>query len=414
MKYNGEIIEGIGSGIAIVSGAILFMIGYTMRIVITTLGNPLNLIAVFSIYIMGFILVFAGVSGLNMKKWGKRLSSLTVIILFFIVIIIFFNEANRNYFGTDGILFTRYSIDLLVQGKNPYSHSMLSAFDVYPIDRRFVTYRINGEIVTSLSYPSLSFLFFLPQVLLGIPNLNLTPIAVLFMVLIFLVYESPGIFSLVPILIIFADPNLTLFTYGGVFDILWVLPLLIAMRFWVTDKYIESSLFLGLAFAVKQTPWFIAPFLLVWLYLESDSYYSFKSKIKKCVVGVVLGFFIPNIPFIIWNPAAWMESVFTPVFSGFSLVKQGSGLTLLSVSGVFPLPKIFFTMILLGILSILLMIYILYFDRLKWTAWIMPALILWVNYRSLQNYFIFFIPIAYYSILLRYKLESNTIQKFND
>lgn len=394
----------LGSVIAVIAGAVLFKIGFAMFHVMPPLGEPAAFAAIVAVYVAAFALIFAGVAAVDLSQWGRPLSLLSLGALFLGFYASYLTNTGGGYLGTDGILFTRYSVDLLLAGENPYAHSMLPAFEQYPIDNRFVTYRVDGSIVSSLSYPALSVLLFIPQALLGIPNLNLTTVAVLLVVLAFLSYESPPQLALVPIIVMFADPNLTFFSYGGVFDILWVLPLLLAMRFWHRNRLDVAAAFVGLAFAVKQTPWFIGPFLAVWLYQESETLAAFRTRAVTCLGYGFGGFLLPNLPFILWDVRAWASSVLTPVASGAALVKQGQGLTLVSVSGLYGLPKTFFTLTLLLALLLALVIYALYFDRLKWAAWIVPAVILWFNYRSLANYFIFFVPVAYYAVLLNYDL----------
>ena len=191
----------------------------------------------------------------------------------------------------------------------------------------------------------------------------------------------------------------------GVFDILWVLPLLFGMKYWHRERFDLAAVFVGLAFAVKQTPWFIGPFLAVWLYMESESYRQFGKRAAVCLIYGFAAFLVPNLPFILWNPTAWVRGTLTPIVGGGApLVKQGVGMTFISVSGLYSLPKTYFTILMLSILSSLIVLYALYFEKLKWTAWVLPALVLWFNYRSLQNYFIFFIPVAYYAVLLKLDL----------
>lgn len=396
---------GTGSAIAIVTGAILFKIAFAMKNLIPEFTNPIVILTILIMYAAALGLVYVGVTGIDMDRWGTALGYAVLVVLLLALNAAYLTKTGGTYLGTDGILFTRYSVDLLLSGQNPYAHSMAPAFEQYPIDSRFVTYRVDGTTVKSISYPALSFLLFVPQALLGVANLNLTAVVILMLVLAFLVYESPSSLSLVPFAIIFADPNLTFFSFGGVFDILWVLPLLFGMRYWHREQFGIAAAFVGFAFAIKQTPWFIGPFLAVWLYMESETYHQFGRRAGTCLSAGGAAFLLPNLPFIIWNFDAWMRGTLTPISSGAApLVQQGSGLTLLSVTGLYTLPKSYFTLVMLSVLGVLVVIYALYFEKMKWAAWIFPALVLWFNYRSLQNYFIFFIPLAYYSALLKLDL----------
>ena len=390
--------------LAVITAAILFQVGSVIFHLLNPLGNLVRVGVLFAVYAMAFVLLIAAASNIDIEIWGGRLAYATLAIFLAAVSIAYFsNTAGR--IGTDGLLFARYSVDLLLEGKNPYAHSMLPAFDEYPIREEYVTYKIDGNIVTSLSYPALSVLVFLPQALLGIPNLNLTSVFVILLVLLFLIRESPTYLKFAPFAVLFTDPSLIAFSFGGVFDIIWVFPLLIAMKFWYVGRIRAAAFAVGLACAVKQTPWFITPFLAIWLYERSEDVEEFLQVAIRCIGYGLAGFLLPNLPFIVWDFRAWIDGVLTPIAGGgVPLVKQGAGLTMLSVANMYPLPKSFFTLSMFIAIIVLLIGYSLYFNRVKWMVWLVPAVVLWFNYRSLQNYFVFFIPIAYYSALLQCNL----------
>jgi uncharacterized membrane protein len=406
LDLDAQLVQGTGKALLVVSGIIFLKFGFTLSNLIPPFGEPIVLATTFIAYGTGIGLVLLGVVvGIDVRQHGRHIAYGVLLVGLFWFGVAFLTKTGGEYLGTDGILFTRYSVDLLLAGENPYAHSMHPAFDGYPIDDRFVTYRVDGSTVASISYPALSFLAFVPQALLGVPNLNLTTVVIVAATLVFLVRESPAVLALAPFAILFSDPNLTMFSFGGVFDILWVLPILVAMKYWHRQHYPFAATFTGLAFAVKQTPWFIGPFLAVWLYMEADSYRQFVHRARVCLMYGLTAFLAPNLPFIVWDARGWVEGTLTPIMgSGVSLVKQGVGLTLLSTSGTYALPKSYFTLVLVTILVAGLAVYALYFDQLKWTAWLAPMVVLWANYRSLQNYFVYFVPIAYYAVLLQLDL----------
>lgn len=401
----------IGSVFAVVAGALLLKMAFSLKAAASPLDSPAVVVAILALYVTAFALMVLAIVPFDLAKHGGKVGYVVFGVVSLAFAAAYFTKYASVAIGTDAILFSHYAVDLLLQGQNPYTHSMLPAFGQYPVDERFVTYRQDGSVVTSFSYPALSILYFVPQEILGVANFNLTPVVVLLAVLLFLVSESPGYLALAPFLVLFADANITLFTYGGVFDILWVLPLLLGMKYWDQGRLPIAAFFVGISLAVKQTPWFIGPFLAIWLYLESDQYAEFANDALTCIGFGLLGFLLPNALFIIWNPMAWMQGVFTPIASGAPLVQQGSGAVLLSVSGLYPLPKTFFTTLLMMSLLVGAVVYSLYFDRLKWVAWVVPAFVLWFNYRSLQNYFIFFVPIAYYAMLLRLNLARHRYRR---
>jgi len=71
--------------------------------------------------------------------------------------------------------------------------------------------------------------------------------------------------------------------------------------------------------------------------------------------------------------------------------------------GYVHLPRLFFTAATAIAAVAMLVLYWLNFDRLKLLAWIAPPFILFFAWRSLYSYFVFFIPVAYYAVLLKVK-----------
>ncbi len=70
-------------------------------------------------------------------------------------------------YGTDEVAFDQYAAQLLIHGMNPYTHSMAPAFALFHVSPNGYTFLLDGQPVTSLSYPALSFLPYAPFLLLG-------------------------------------------------------------------------------------------------------------------------------------------------------------------------------------------------------------------------------------------------------
>jgi len=111
------------------------------------------------------------------------------------------------------------------------------------------------------------------------------------------------------------------YAVGGVTDALFV-PLLIgAVYQW--DRFPTAKgpwawrgpILLGLAMSVKQTPWLVLPFLVAGIALEArrtqDAVHALKTGGRY--LAIALGaFLLPNIPFILADPHAWLSGVLTP------------------------------------------------------------------------------------------------------
>ncbi len=305
-----------------------------------------------------------------------------------------------DYFGTDGLLFSQFAVDSLFAGKNPYSLSMADAFTHYNSDPAFGTYRIDGTLVAELSYPAMCVLAFMPQRLLNIANLDLTSLVVLAIVFVWLVVRSPGLLKWLAPAMLWAQWDLVAFTAGGVFDILWTLPLMASMVPFARGRLGLAGVLLGVACSVKQTPWFVAPFLVLWLILEAPAHRTRIRRIATLSGAAIATFAVINLPFIIADPSGWLRGVLVPVAGGAPLVEIGVGPIMANIAGLSHQPKAFFSLLMACAFTLTAIAYTLWFPRLKWLAFSAPMLVLWFNYRSLQNYFIFLLPVAYMGVLL--------------
>lgn len=331
---------------------------------------------------------------------GKTVVPAAVLLL---VAVVFVRPVETVY-GTDAVLFQRYAAQLLLQGENPYTHSMAPAFSAYEFLDQYVTYRLDGTLVTSVSYPALSFLTFLPQVALGVPNINATTVSVFLLVAGYLLYASDGPLRLAVLPVLFVNPSIVNFSSNGAFDVIWMAFLLGAVHYHVADAHLRCGVALGLACAVKQIPWVVLPFLGITLLSRWRTSGAF-GPVVRWVVGVLTGFLVPNLPFLIAAPVPWLTGAITPVGGGAPLVQQGVGLTFVSVSNLYSLSHDFHlfavgvvTVALAGTLS-------RHGDTLSGVVWFTPALVLWFHYRSLQNYFVFFTPVVYYWLVLNFEGE---------
>ena len=75
---------------------------------------------------------------------------------------------NAPGYRTDELSFDQYAAQLVAHGfHNPYTHSMQPAVPLFRLSPDGYTYTITGQPVEQLSYPSLSFLVYVPFMLLG-------------------------------------------------------------------------------------------------------------------------------------------------------------------------------------------------------------------------------------------------------
>jgi len=242
-------------------------------------------------------------------------------------------------YGTDGAAFDQYAASLAMHGLNPYTHSMAPALTQFHVPQSFHTYRLNGTEVDNLSYPSASFLFYLPALIVGLHTQAANVVDVAFWGLsgLMLWRMLPARSSWAAGLILSANVYLS-FMIGGLTDALFVPFVLIAVYRW--DRYgvhLEDSvarwigpIALGVACSVKQTPWFLAPFLLIGLWIEHRENGTDGARVVARYAATALGTsLLLNAPFIVANPAAWARGTFLPLVQ--PTIPDGQGLVDLTI-----------------------------------------------------------------------------------
>jgi uncharacterized membrane protein len=320
----------------------------------------------------------------------------------------FFSRPEFRQFGTDAILFGKYSAELALQGSNPYTQSMLPAFDKYSIDLRFVTYRTDGSIVTSYSYPGGGIIMFMLAQIINIINPNWVSIAFFMATIVFLVAEADGFYKFGSLAVILSSHEYAMFSSGGVFDIIYVFLLLLGMKMYHQKDYHWAAFIIGLSFSIKQIPWLIGPYIAVWLYMSSPDLDMFQQRVYHTLSFGFVGFLIPNIPFLVTAPVEWLGGVLTPVAGGAALTMQGIALSSLVTHDLIYLPRSYFVLSIISAYALTVLLYIIWFDKIKWIAWILPSVVLFFHYRSLLAYYIYVPILSWYAILLRSGATSST------
>lgn len=330
---------------------------------------------------------------------------LTMVVSWYVITQV---EYPHSY-QTDALAFVHYAAILLSKGMNPYTQDLQSALSMFSVNPQFITLTPNGDLVSTLNYPALQFLIFVLPVLFGLQDMRWVILVFEVASILVLYFWSPREIRLLALLPIFAGSDLAIsFGAGAIADFLWVLPLILMVVF--LDRPWLAGVMYGLASAIKQTPWFLAPFLLIW-FLRSGNNTETKPRLRRAgmfAAYALAAFLIPNIGFILSNYGAWYAGVVTPAFG--NLVVLGQGLSLITLAGGVPLPPVFYLTATVAIALTLLVNYFVYFQKLAYAVWAFPAIVLWFSYRGLQNYFIFWIPLLVMSAVMLYKQEKHVVK----
>ncbi|MBO0821993.1 MAG: hypothetical protein J2P26_14240, partial [Nocardiopsaceae bacterium] len=179
-------------------------------------------------------------------------------------------------YATDEMSFDQYAAQLALHGANPYLHSMAPAFPLFHVSPNGYTFKLDGQPVTALSYPALAFEAYMPLLAAGVTTQAAVWVDVAAWaaaaVLLYIVLPR----SIAPLAAAIASIDVYIgYAQGGVTDALFV-PLLIGAAVgW--DRFpdergiraIRGPVCMGLAMAVKQTPWLVLPFVLAGIAVES-------------------------------------------------------------------------------------------------------------------------------------------------
>ena len=305
-------------------------------------------------------------------------------------------------YQTDALAFIHYSAILVSKGINPYPQNLQAALSMFSVSPQFITLTPNGNLVTTLDYPALQVIAFLPAAWFGLKDARIIIYLFELATLIIIYVWSPKELRPLALIPLFAGSDLAInFSAGSIADFVWLLPMVL-MVVWIDTPLVAGAMF-GLACAVKQTPWLLAPFLIVW-FLRSMPNLGLRTRLTRMALfasASVVAFLIPNLWFMNQNFAAWYSGVFTPAFG--NLVVLSQGFSLLTLANGVPLPPAFYLTIVAIVAATLLVEYCLYFEKLAYALWAFPALILWFSYRGLQNYFIFWTPLLVMSAVILYK-----------
>lgn len=163
-----------------------------------------------------------------------------------------------------------------------------------------------AEFEARVSYPSLSFLTLVPFIWLGI--YNVLPLYLLSYVGLVALGWMAARREMRPWIIVFALANISMWSsvVGGNLDVVMILLIVVAWLW--RDRRWLSALALGLAIACKQPAWFFVPFYAL-LVLRV---YGWKEMIYRLILAGSMMMLL-NLPFILWNPSAWIAGVMAPI-----------------------------------------------------------------------------------------------------
>ena len=307
-------------------------------------------------------------------------------------------------YGTDEIAFDQYAASLALHAINPYLHSMAPAFPLFHVSPNGYTFQLNGEPITALSYPALSFEAYIPLLALGLATQAAVWVNVgawaLGAVILYAVLPR----NLAPLAVVIASADVFIsYAAGGVTDALFV-PLLVGAavawdRFGVQrgPAAWRGPVLMGLAMAVKQTPWLIVPFVVGGIVLESRQADGWARAFRHAAryTGIALAAFLaPNLPYLVGAPGAWLRGVLTPLSRARRPGGPGPGQSQPLAVGRRRVAAAAFNVAAAVVLLAAFACYLVTYPVLKQAAFLIPSIALFFAARSFGSYLVMLLPAA--------------------
>ncbi|HEX6819737.1 MAG TPA: hypothetical protein VF120_15275 [Ktedonobacterales bacterium] len=353
-------------------GTILFSAAGWLELSIEGVASPPATILMVVCMLLSLYMLWSAAAGrpsplgVHGKHWtlGRTcvvgaLVACATITLALAVGLVITNEPSHAY-GSDAAAFNHYNAQLVLDGVNPYTADSrfwdaISEFPnagATPLRRGLYADSQLGPSLTQLvrdvrteiahpdrrgaefdpaslhSYPALAFLVNAPAIGLGFPTT--LPIMLLSLVgfLFAAAWRAAKGDRVIVWLVLLGNPLLVLLALRGSFDILALLPALLAWQ--MLERRRVSPCLLGIACAVKQIVWPLVPFYAIIVWRRDGP----REAARRLALAAV-AFLVPNAPFVIASPAAWARSMFLPMT--LPIFPSGIGLVSLARSGLLPL-----------------------------------------------------------------------------
>lgn len=383
-KWNEskEVVErlgflALGAAILILPNGLYSDTGYT--------SFPSIILELFA-YIVGFLIILYALISPNSKKDnGNRLVFIMLASMGTVTLLYFFYGIAVKHSVTDETFIDMTAAKNFLAMINPYGFRIpISTFNQNGVPLSYLTPTLAGGFVNTLGYPSLSFLMLVPIVLLHLNPVLLTVLfssLLLFTIGLRYMKSSVRYASPLAISISLLNLNVIFFSLNGINDVVWAEFLALSIIF-INRKY-AGGLFFGLSLAYKQVPVFLMPFFMVYL-LKTHGW----KRMLQFVFSSIVTFLIFNLPFIIWSPSTYFSAVLSPEST--SLLGIGFGPSQLAFAGYLPFvgEKVFqYTEV--AVFIILILLYYINFQKLKYVMTALPLIFFLFNYRLLENYVLF-------------------------
>jgi hypothetical protein len=339
----------------------------------------------------GAALVLFGIAALGRVSLRLRWFVL-VVCLFDIVLraVIYANTSPSPALVTSqSALYSEFAGELLLRGENPYPWDYRVVSTLYNVsDSQFLL--PPAPQAAAYPYPALGFLALLPLQTLGIPAAFSLSLLAYALIVILLFRAAPDPYKPLVVIPLLVGDTLAYssLAVAGSLELIWA-ALLVGMVVAWRHTRLRALLF-GCALSLHPATWLLLPCLLIQLSLtESVSVSDFRTRgfsplsfllqrhraaASFALVSISV-FLLLNLPFVLWNPSAWLTALQTA--AALQLTFYSQGIAQVSQFGALALSPVFYLFGAALIYALLLVLLYRHFAMMRRLMWLFPALVVW-------------------------------------
>lgn len=284
-------------------------------------------------------------------------------------------------YHADAVAAVHRMAEIFLSGQNPYAvFDLPEALARFRMDPELATHLEGRAVLHSYNYPALSFLVVSPFVALGLGDIRWVYLGVVLLIGVVVVsrlrmaWRPMALATIVGNAIVLRQPIL-----AGI-DPTWAL---LAIGAWLAiGRAWLSPVLLGLAFAARQTAWFVAPFYVALVWHRSGG----REAVRRGLIAAAVAALV-NIPFFAQAPERFIDGLSAPFLA--ALEPDGVGLVRFGLSGIGPLlPRVAYGALAFVVFVVLLAAFARWRRVVTSAPLVWPFLPLYFAWRSLQNYFV--------------------------
>ena len=382
---NGKTMKYLTVCVLLVS---ILIIGYEANFSLIPPGTLPHDAFVVAIASLGSLILVAGVYSAarftkDMKAPARQAAIIIILLAASTAAYLSMFVSATAWNGSDEIAANYYAASLMLQGQNPYTHSLapvLAQLHETP------TVLLNGSYEVSYPYPPLSFIAFLFIPALGIQSFLSYIFVLMFMVAVsaYIVYSNSG--SRVELLLPLGVWFFCTYIFVGVVSQYLAISLFLLLAYLNRRKPLLSGCLLGLASSTIQNAWFALPFFYLLSFMEGGKRPLFVQALASA--GVFLAI---SAAFVVTAPSAYIGNVASILRSN-SLVFIGTDIMQYAVA-FYPLPSWYLVFESVLVMLACLAAFYVYRKSAHTLLAIAPAFVFFLAWRNFVFYSLPFIPI---------------------